>query len=212
MKLGEKGIIAPYTIITSVLTGAGFSLMGSLVALNLGVINSYYVEGIILVVFGGFIAHWLLAHTIHDIFHVDIEKRVTFSKKTLKTLFVISLVILLSIAFYLTLKRGWPVMVFSIIGGLVSIYAKGLFHHESQMAFGAMFLVIGGFYVQVGTLNLELMIWVRVICLSIFGFLSQYGWLLFYRLDDYKYDKKIKNRSILITKSAFIFLILYFIF
>ena len=164
-----------------------------------------------MVTFGGFITHWILAHTIHDIFHIEIEERITLSKWALKTLLVISLVILLAIAIYLTIQRGWPVLVFATIGSIVSLYAKGLFHHESQMAFGAMFLVIGGFYVQAGTLDLDPIIWLQVICMAIFGFLSQYGWLLFYRLDDYKFSKKIKNRSILITKSAFVFLILYFL-
>jgi hypothetical protein len=91
------------------------------------------------------------------------------------------------------------------------MYAEGLLHHESQMAFGAMFLLIGGFYVQVATLDLDYIIWIKVICLSIFAFVSQYGWLLFYRLDDYGWNKKIKNRSILITKTGLIFLIIYFL-
>ena len=211
MKFENKGLLASFTIITSFITGALFPLIGSLLAFNLGIIKVYYTEGIILVMLGGFIAHWILAHTIHDFFHMDIEKRVTLSKKVLLILLGFSLIILISIAIYLSFQRGWPVMIFSIIGGIVSLYAKGLFHHELQMAFGAMFLIIGGFYVQVGTLDLPIIIWIKVICMSIFGFLSQYGWLLFYRLDDYKYDKKIKNRSILITKSALVFLILYFI-
>jgi hypothetical protein len=102
-------------------------------------------------------------------------------------------------------------MLFSIIGFVVSIYAKGILHHESQMAFGAMFLVIGSFYVQVGTLNLDSIIWLKVIFISLFAFFSQYGWLLIYRLDDYNWDLKKKNYSLLITKSGLIFLILYFI-
>ena len=96
---------------------------------------------------------------------------------------VISLLILLAISIYLTLKRGWPVLVFSIIGGIICLYAEGLFHHESQLALGAMFLVIGGFYVQVGTLNLDNIIWLKVLYISLFALLSQYGWNLFYRLD-----------------------------
>lgn len=160
---------------------------------------------------GGFIAHWVLAHTVHDLFHIEIEERLTFSKRTLKTLLVVSLLILLGIATYLTMQRGWPVMVFSVIGGVMSMYAEGLLHHESQMAFGAMFLVIGGFYVQAGTLNLDYIIWVRVLCISLFAFFSQYGWLLIYRLDDYKYNERKKNISILVTKFAIFFLILYFL-
>jgi len=211
MKLEKKGMLAPYTILTSLLTGMGFPLLGSLIALDIGKIQGIYVDGIILVVIGGFVADWVFAHTIHDIYHMKIEERVTFSKRTLKVLFVLSLLFLSMIALYLTLQRGWPVLVFSIIGGIVSMYAEGLLHHESQMAFGAMFLVIGGFYIQVGTLNLDYIVWIRVLCIALFAFFSQYGWLLIYRLDDYEYDEKRKNRNILITKSALIFLILYFL-
>lgn len=211
MKLEKKGMLAPYTILTSLLTGMGFPLLGSLIALDIGKIQGIYVDGIILVVIGGFVADWVFAHTIHDIYHMKIEERVTFSKRTLKVLFVVSLLFLSMIALYLTLQRGWPVLVFSIIGGIVSMYAEGLLHHESQMAFGAMFLVIGGFYIQVGTLNLDYIVWIRVLCIALFAFFSQYGWLLIYRLDDYEYDEKRKNRNILITKSALIFLILYFL-
>ena len=211
MKLEKKGMLAPYTILTSLLTGIGFPLLGSLIALNIGKIEGIYVEGIILVVIGGFVADWVFAHTIHDIYHMKIEERVTFSKRTLKVLLIVSFLFLSMIAIYLTLQRGWPVLVFSIIGGIVSMYAEGLLHHESQMAFGAMFLVIGGFYVQVGTLNLDYIVWIRVLCIALFAFFSQYGWLLIYRLDDYEYDEKRKNRNILITKSALIFLILYFL-
>jgi len=211
MKLEKKGMLAPYTILTSLLTGIGFPLLGSLIALNIGKIEGIYVEGIILVVIGGFVADWVFAHTIHDIYHMKIEERVTFSKRTLKVLLIVSFLFLSMITIYLTLQRGWPVLVFSIIGGIVSMYAEGLLHHESQMAFGAMFLVIGGFYVQVGTLNLDYIVWIRVLCIALFAFFSQYGWLLIYRLDDYEYDEKRKNRNILITKSALIFLILYFL-
>lgn len=211
MKLEKKGMLAPYTILTSLLTGIGFPLLGSLIALNIGKIEGIYVEGIILVVIGGFVSDWVFAHSIHDIYHMKIEERVTFSKRTLKVLLIVSFLFLSMIAIYLTLQRGWPVLVFSIIGGIVSMYAEGLLHHESQMAFGAMFLVIGGFYVQVGTLNLDYIVWIRVLCIALFAFFSQYGWLLIYRLDDYEYDEKRKNRNILITKSALIFLILYFL-
>ena len=211
MKLEKKGMFAPFTIITCAITGSGFSLLGSLIALNLNVIKSLYAEGLILVMIGGFIAHWILSHTIHDIYHHNIEKRVTLSKRNLKILLIISLIILVSIALYLSYMRGWPVIVFAFVGFLISLYAEGLLHHESQMAFGAMFLIIGGFYVQTGTLDLAPIIWIKVICIALFGFFSQYGWLLFYRLDDYKFDIKIKNRSILITKIGLIFLILYFL-
>jgi hypothetical protein len=211
MKFEKKGMLAPYTIITSIITGACFPLLGSIVALDLGVIDKLYTEGVLLVVIGGFIAQWILAHCIHDLYHIDLEERVTFSKKTLKVLLILSLIILLAIAFYLTYQRGWPVIVFSIIGGILSLYAEGLLHHESQMAFGAMFLVIGGFYVQAGSLALDYLIWIQIICISLFAFFSQYGWLLIYRLDDYKYNEKIKNRNILITKIGLFFLILYFI-
>mgnify|MGYP000159066461 CR=1 FL=1 len=164
---------------------------------------------------GGFIAHYVLAHTIHDLFHYEIEPRITLSKTTLKILLVISLIILLAIALYLTYECGWPVMVFAIIGAIACMYAEGLIHHESQMAIGAMFLVIGSFYVQMGySMNgnvaevfKETKAWLECILLSLFAFFSQYGWLLFYRLDDYGWSTKKRNESILITKIGLIFLI-----
>ena len=211
MEFDKKGILAPYTIITSILTGAVFSLIGSLVAFNLNLVKLLYLEGIALVVIGGFLAHWILAHTIHDIYHIDIEERVTFSKKTLKILLILSTIILLLIAIYLTIKRGWPVMVFAVIGAMVCIYAEGLPHYRIQMAIGSMFLVIGGFYVQVGTLNLDYIIWFKVICMALFAFVMQYGWISFYRLDDYGWSRNTKNKSILITKTALFFLVLYLI-
>ena len=211
MKFEQKGMMSPFTIFTCIITGAIFPLLGSLIALDLNVIEDPYVEGIILVMVGGFIAHWILSHTVHDLIHLKIEKRDTLSKTTLKVLLIFSLVILLSIAFYLTLERGWPVLVFSIIGFLVSLYAEGLLHTESQMAFGSMFLVIGGFYVQVGRLDLDYKIWLAVICIALFAFISQYGWLLFYRLDDYNWNVKTKNISILVTKTALFFLVFYFV-
>lgn len=211
MKLEKKGILSPFTIFTCIITGAVFPLLGSLIALDLKIIDQPYLLGIALVMFGGFIAHWILSHTIHDLIHIKIEKRDTLSKSTLKILLIFSLIILLTIAIYLTIERGWPVLVFSIIGFFVSLYAEGLLHSESQMAFGAMFLVIGGFYVQVGTLDLDYVIWLKVICIALFAFISQYGWLLFYRLDDYNWNIKTKNTSILITKTALFFLILYFL-
>ncbi|MBN1861206.1 MAG: hypothetical protein JW840_07075 [Candidatus Thermoplasmatota archaeon] len=210
MKLEKKGMFAPYTILTSLLTGVCFPLLGALIAFDLGVITHFYMVGIVLVVVGGFITQWVFAHTIHDIYHLDIEERITLSKIKLKFLFVVSLLILLIIAVYLTFERGWPVLIFALIGGIVSMYAEGLLHHESQMAFGAMFLVIGSFYVQAGTLNLDVILWLRVLSIALFAFFSQFGWLLIYRLDDYKYDEKTKNRNILITKAALVFLILYF--
>jgi hypothetical protein len=209
MKFEKKGMLAPFTIFTSLFTGLGFPLLGSLAALDLGVIDELYLEGLILVIIGGFLAQWILAHTIHDLYHIDLEKRITFSKKTLKLLLVISFILLLCIAIYLTIQCGWPVFVFSVIGGIVSLYAEGLLHHESQMAIGAMFLVIGAFYVQGKTLNLEIIIWLQILSLALFSFLSQFGWLLIYRLDDYKYNESRKNRFILVTKSALIFLIIY---
>jgi len=211
LKFGKKGILSPFTVVTCIFTGSLFPLLGSLLAIDLNVIDKPYYEGIALVMIGGFIAHWILSHTLHDLIHMKLEKRETWSKKTLLSLFIISAAVLLVIATYLTFERGWPVMVFSIIGAVVSLYAEGLIHHESQMAFGAMFLVIGGFYVQAATLNLDAIIWIKVAFIAIFAFLSQYGWLLFYRIDDYNYDTKTKNISILITKTGLIFLVLYFL-
>ena len=106
---------------------------------------------------------------------------------------------------------------FSIIGAIVCMYAEGLLHHESQMAFGAMFLVIGSFYVQAGypdgvssALSLGAKPWIELIFLSLFAFFSQYGWLLFYRLDDYNWSKEVKNRSIILTKLGLVFLVMVF--
>jgi len=209
MKFEKKGMLAPFSIITSIITGVGFPLLGSLVALDLGIIKTAYIEGLFLVVTGGFLTQWVLAHTIHDLYHIDIEERITFSKGTLKILLAISVSFLLGIAIYLAIQRGWPVLIFALIGGIMSLYAEGLLHHESQMAFGAMFLVIGSFYVQAGTIHLDYIIWFKILCISLFAFLSQYGWLSIYRLDDYEYNEKRKNRSILITKSSIFFLILY---
>jgi hypothetical protein len=107
-------------------------------------------------------------------------------------------------------------MVFSLLGAVACLYAEGLLHRESQMAFGAMFLVIGSFYVQVGYHNHGLdafsavssLLWVKALCLSLFAFFSQYGWLLFYRLDDYGWSPEVRNKSILVTKIGLPFLIL----
>jgi hypothetical protein len=209
MKFQSKGMLSPFTILTSILTGVGFPLLGSFVALDIGVIDSFYIEGLILVVIGGFFAQWILAHSIHDLYHIEIQDRITFSKKKLRVLLIISLVVLSFIGLYLAFQRGWPILVFAIIGLLASMYAEGLLHFPSQMAIGAMFLVIGSFYVQVGTLNLDFTVWLKVICIALFSFISQYGWLKIYRLDDYGYSDKIRNKNILITKFALIFLILY---
>jgi hypothetical protein len=209
MKFQSKGMLSPFTVMTSVLTGVGFPLLGSFVALDIGVVDTLYINGLILVAIGGFLAHWVLAHCIHDLYHINIENRVTFSKKTLRILLIISLVVLSAIGLYLAFQRGWPVIVFAIIGLLATLYAEGLLHFPSQMAIGAMFLVIGSFYVQVGTLNLDYIVWLKVICIALFSYISQYGWLKIYRLDDYEYSDKLKNKNILLTKSALIFLILY---
>lgn len=214
----KKGMLSPFTIFTSIITGGFFPLLGSFFALGFiekiyGMVKVYW-TGVILTSIGGFIAHYVLAHTIHDLFHYEIEPRKTFSKRMLKILLVISLILLLSIAFYLTYYCGWPVLVFSIIGGIACLYAEGLLHHESQMAFGAMFLVIGSFYVQIGYFNkvmeIGLKAWIETILLSLFAFFSQYGWLLFYRLDDYGWDAKKRNESILLTKVGLIFLVMVF--
>jgi hypothetical protein len=96
------------------------------------------------------------------------------------------------------------------------MYAEGLLHSEYQMAIGAMFLVIGSFYVQVGYYHhgsnafsaIDGSIWLRLIFLSLFAFFSQYGWLLFYRLDDYGWSARVRNKSILYTKIGLPFLVL----
>ena len=211
MKLDNKGLLSPFSFITSIITGMGFPLIGSLIILDIGNNYSIYLLGLLLTIIGGFIAHWLLAHSTHDYFKKFDNKRRTISKKSLKIVVIFSIISLLIITIYLSIQRGWPVIVFSLIGLICCFYVEGVLHHESQMAFGAMFLVIGSFYIQVGTLDLDYLIWVKVIMMSLFAFFSQYGWLLFYRLDDYNWNKKIKNKSILITKTGIIFLIIYLI-
>ena len=124
MKLGKKGMLAPFTILTSIVTGIGFPLLGTFIAIDLNVIDTLYFEGLILVIIGGFTAQWIFAHTIHDIYHIDREKRITFSKKILKILLILSVVILLLIASYLTIQRGWPIIIFSMIGGLFNLVEK----------------------------------------------------------------------------------------
>jgi hypothetical protein len=207
----QKGMFAPFTILTSLLTGISFPLLGSYLVLNLNLATNLYFTGVILVVVGGFTAQWMLAHTVHDLIHRKLENRKTLQPRTLRLLLLCSLIILAFITIYLTVQRGWPVAVFAFIGLVVCLYAEGLLHHESQMAFGAMFLVIGSFYVQVATLDIPVITWFCVLCIGLFAFFIQYGWLLFYRLDDYQFSHKVKNRSILISKFALVFLLLYFI-
>ena len=80
------------------------------------------------------------------------------------------------------------------------------------MAIGAVLLVLGSFYVQTTTLNIGHFHFLKLISISLFAFMSQFGWLLLYRLDDYKYNEKLKNIGILVTKTSLIFLIIYLIF
>jgi len=214
MGIEKKGMLSPFTIFTSIITGGFFPLLGSFFAAML--ISKIYWVGVILTSVGGFLTHYVLAHTIHDLYHYEIEERYTLSKKALKILLASCIVALLSIALYLAWQSGWPVIAFAAIGATVSLYAEGLLHHESQMAIGAMFLVIGSFYVQMGYFyGVEEVFkhskeWLEVILLSLFAFFSQYGWLLFYRLDDYGWSPKKRNESILITKIGLIFLVALF--
>ena len=218
MAIEKKGMLSPFTLFTSIITGGFFPLLGSFFAkIVVSDINIYW-TGVILTSVGGFLTHYFLAHTIHDLYHMKIEERLTLSKKMLKILFLITSAILLFIAFYLTYYTGWPVLAFAFVGAIASMYAEGLIHHESQMAIGAMFLVIGAFYVQLGySKNANVVevfkltkAWIECILLSLFAFFSQYGWLLFYRLDDYGWSTKKRNESILITKIGLIFLVILF--
>ncbi len=218
MLLEEKGITSPFTLATCVITGGLFPLLGGFFASATGAVPladlAWGALGLTAV--GGFLAHYMLSHTIHDLFHYELEERATLSRRTLKLLLVATLLVLLGIAVYLTLQAGWPVMAFAVVGAAVSMYAEGLFHSEIQMALGAMFLVIGSFYVQVGSLyhgleafgSINGMIWLKLVFLSLFAFFSQYGWLLFYRLDDYDWSPRMRNKSILIAKIGLPFLIL----
>lgn len=211
MSVDQKGMFSSYTILTSFMTGGLFPFLGSVIALSTGAVTSLQWFYLILVVIGGFTAHWVLAHTIHDLDHYALEPRKTLSKKALKALMILSIIVLLSIAFYLTIQVGWPVLIFSIIGFIACLYGEGLLHYELQMAIAAFFLIIGAFYVQTGTLFLSTKIWLQAICMGMFGFFAQYGWLLFYRLDDYGWDPGVRNKSILISKIGIPFLIGYFL-
>jgi hypothetical protein len=212
MQINKKGMLAPFTILTSIITGVGFPILGSMVAYDMGLIESIYAEGLILVIVGGFIAQWTFAHSIHDYIHLDIENRITLTKKSLKITIILSLLLLLIISLYLAYHRGWLVLLFSGVGLIVSLYAEGLLHFRFQMAIGATFLVLGSFYVQTTTLEIEFFHCLKLISISLFAFMSQFGWLLLYRLDDYKYNEKLKNVGILVTKTALIFLIIYLLF
>lgn len=211
MPIGSKGMLSPFTVVTSFITGGLFPFLGSVIAVDTGATASLNIPNLLLVMVGGFLAHWVLAHTIHDLYHYDIEKRDTFSKPVLKVLLVASAVVLLGIAFYLAFTVGWLVLVFSAIGAITCMYGEGLLHHESQMAVAAFFLVVGAFYVQTGTLMLSTRILLRLLSMSLFAFFSQYGWLLFYRLDDYGWSPAVRNRSIILTKIGLPFLIVYFL-
>lgn len=219
MLLEEKGITSPFTVATCVITGGLFPLLGAFFAAATGAVPSWSDlswGAMALTAVGGFLAHYMLSHTIHDLYHYELEERSTLGRRTLKLLLIATVVVLLAVAVYLTLLAGWPVMVFAVIGAVVSMYAEGLFHSEVQMAVGAMFLVVGSFYVQVGSLHhgmsaftsINGMIWLKLAFLSLFAFFSQYGWLLFYRLDDYDWSPRMRNKSILIAKLGLPFLIL----
>ena len=69
--MGKKGIFSPFTIATSLVTGGLFPLLGSVAAVSTGALESLYLQRLILVVLGGFLAHWLLTHTIHDLLHYE---------------------------------------------------------------------------------------------------------------------------------------------
>ena len=47
MKFQSKGMLSPFTVITSVLTGVGFPLLGSFVALDIGVVDTVYINEIL---------------------------------------------------------------------------------------------------------------------------------------------------------------------
>ncbi len=84
------------------MTGGLFPLLGSVVAVTLGAVEKLDLSRLALVILGGFIAHWLLTHTIHDLLHFDEGdaegKRQTLSKKSLKGLMILSLVPIVAIA------------------------------------------------------------------------------------------------------------------
>ena len=70
MAIEKKGMLSPFTVFTSIITGGFFPLLGSFFA---GIfLEKIYWTGVVLTAIGGFIAHYVLAHTIHDIFHYEL--------------------------------------------------------------------------------------------------------------------------------------------
>ncbi|HDH81832.1 MAG TPA: hypothetical protein ENF91_01920, partial [Thermoplasmatales archaeon] len=63
MPIEEKGITSPFTILTSIITGGLFPILGSIFAYDTGAIKSFgdiYWTGLVLTSVGGFLAHYLL--------------------------------------------------------------------------------------------------------------------------------------------------------
>jgi len=207
-KLGRKskGTFSMYTIYTAFFTGGAFSIIGSLVAAP-----NIYLDRLILTAFGCFLAHWVLTHAFHDLFHYDDEERKkmsTVSKNRLKILIVVSFIILYSIAGYLTLKAGLLVIIFTIIGTILSMYAKRLLYHEAMYAFAGFFASLGSFYVQTSYFAFDLLT-LKSLLVSTFAFFTCYGWIHLYRLDHYGWSAKERNKGLYFTKFGVLFLIIY---
>ncbi len=208
-KLGRKrkGTFSGYTIFTAFMTGGAFSLIGSLIAPQI------YLDRFILAAFGSFWAHWILSHAFHDLFHYTEEERKkmsTVSVNMLKFLIVASAVLLLSIAIYLSIQSGWLVIVFAILGGVLSMYAERILYHEAMYAFAAFFALIGSFYVQTSHLGID-METLKILLMGGFAFFTSYGWIHIYRLDHYGWTAKERNKGLTIGKLGIPFVILFFL-
>lgn len=208
-RLGKKrkGTFSTYTIFTAILTGGAFSLIGSLIA------PETYLDRLILAAVGCFLAHWILSHAFHDLYHYTEKERKemsTVSTCMLKVLIIVSAVVLLFIAIYLALQAGWMVIVFAVIGAVLCTYAKHLLYHEIMYALAGFFALMGSFYVQTSHFSMD-MLTLKALLMSMFAFFTCYGWIHIYRLDHYGWTAKERNKGLTITKLGIPFLILYFL-
>ena len=205
--LEQKGIFSGYIIFNAIITGGAFSIIGSLIA------PQFLIDRLILAAFGSFWAHWILTHAFHDLFHyteAEREKMATVNTLTLKILIAVSIIMLLSIAIYLSLEAGWLVLVFAVIGAVLCMYARKLLYHEVMYALAGFFALIGSYYVQSSHFAFD-MATLKVIFMATFAFFSWYGWIHIYRLDHYGWTAKEKNIGLVIGKLGIPFLILYFL-
>jgi len=199
-----KGTFSSYSIFSSIFTGGTFSLIGSMLAPKI------YLDRLILTAFGCFMAHWILTHSFHDLFHYSEKERKEMSTSTarvLKIFIISSAIFLFCIAVYLALKAGWMVIVFTIIGACLCMYAKPVFYHEIMYALAGSFALLGSFYVQTSYFGLDVLT-LKVLFMAMFAFFTCYGWISLYHLDHYGWTAKGRNRGLALAKLGIPFLIL----